>query len=220
MVERRRKREEALQALDRRFDPAVDKAEWLLFLSGYLKQPSSERVAAFDAALGLTKTSTSEDLPALLERSYADTKLGDAQTRLALMDASSQEFGESEYPFIKLAGAMYDYGFELETASKTRAGRSLALRPAYMEAITEWQRAKGQLTDLDPTGGNSGSATLNARAELVGLLFDGTFESVNLDWNFDPRTTRTIHVDTRYMSWVMEKVDGAGALNEEMDEVE
>ncbi|MGF1543497.1 MAG: S46 family peptidase [Parvularculaceae bacterium] len=72
------------------------------------------------------------------------------------------------------------------------------------------------LSDLDSTGGNSGSATLNARGELVGLLFDGTIESVNSDWDFDPRTTRTIHVDTRYMLWVMEKLDGAPRLIDEM----
>ena len=72
------------------------------------------------------------------------------------------------------------------------------------------------LSDLDSTGGNSGSATLNARGELVGLLFDGTIESVNSDWDFDPRTTRTIHVDTRYMLWVMEKLDGATRIIEEM----
>ena len=72
------------------------------------------------------------------------------------------------------------------------------------------------LSDLDSTGGNSGSATLNANAELVGLLFDGTFESVNSDWDFDPKTTRTIHVDTRYMLWVMQYVDGATNLIEEM----
>ena len=73
------------------------------------------------------------------------------------------------------------------------------------------------LTDLDSTGGNSGSATLNARGELVGLLFDGTIESVNSDWDFDPRTTRSIHVDSRYMLWVMEKVDKADALLQEMN---
>lgn len=73
------------------------------------------------------------------------------------------------------------------------------------------------LSDLDTTGGNSGSATLNAKGELVGLLFDGTFESVNSDWDFDPRTTRSIHVDTRYMLWVMEKIDGAKILIDEMD---
>jgi hypothetical protein len=72
------------------------------------------------------------------------------------------------------------------------------------------------LSDLDTTGGNSGSATLNANAELVGLLFDGTFESVNSDWDFDPRTTRSIHVDTRYMLWLMEYLDDAGNLIDEM----
>ena len=72
------------------------------------------------------------------------------------------------------------------------------------------------LTDLDSTGGNSGSPTLNAKGELVGLLFDGTLESVVSDWDFNPRTTRTIHVDTRYMLWVMDKIDGADWLIDEM----
>ncbi|MEL6662795.1 MAG: S46 family peptidase, partial [Pseudomonadota bacterium] len=72
------------------------------------------------------------------------------------------------------------------------------------------------LSDLDVTGGNSGSATLNGRGELVGLLFDGTLESVNSDWDFDVETTRAIHVDTRYMLWVMDKVDGAQRLINEM----
>ncbi|MEJ2273163.1 MAG: S46 family peptidase, partial [Woeseiaceae bacterium] len=72
------------------------------------------------------------------------------------------------------------------------------------------------LTDLDATGGNSGSATMDADGNLVGLLFDGTIESVNSDWDFDPRTTRSIHVDTRYMLWVMEEVDDAEHLIDEM----
>ena len=73
------------------------------------------------------------------------------------------------------------------------------------------------LSDLDSTGGNSGSATMNSKGELIGLLFDGTFESVNSDWDFDPRTTRTIHVDSRYMLWVMEYVDDAKHLVDEME---
>ena len=72
------------------------------------------------------------------------------------------------------------------------------------------------LSDLDSTGGNSGSATMDADGNLIGLLFDGTIESVNSDWDFDPKTTRTIHVDTRYMLWVMEKIDGAGHIIDEM----
>ena len=72
------------------------------------------------------------------------------------------------------------------------------------------------LSTLDATGGNSGSPTLNGKGELVGLLFDGTYESINSDWDFDETTTRSIHVDTRYMLWVMREVDGADHLLVEM----
>jgi hypothetical protein len=72
------------------------------------------------------------------------------------------------------------------------------------------------LSTVDTTGGNSGSPTLNAKGELVGLLFDGTYESVASDYLFDPVTTRSIHVDTRYMLWNMADVDGAANLIKEM----
>src|SRR5262249_26576445 len=51
------------------------------------------------------------------------------------------------------------------------------------------------LSDLDITGGNSGSATLNGRGEIVGLAFDGNYEAMASDWLFMPDITRTIHVD-------------------------
>jgi len=72
------------------------------------------------------------------------------------------------------------------------------------------------LTTCDSTGGNSGSATLNSRGELVGLLFDGNYESMIADWDFMPEITRSIHVDIRYVLWLMEEVDHAGNLLEEM----
>ncbi|WP_394000003.1 S46 family peptidase [Luteimonas sp. WGS1318] len=72
------------------------------------------------------------------------------------------------------------------------------------------------LTNLDTTGGNSGSPVLNARGELVGLNFDSNWESVSASWWFDPRMKRAIHVDMRYMRWLMAKVYPAPALLEEM----
>ncbi|MBS7456538.1 S46 family peptidase [Coralloluteibacterium stylophorae] len=72
------------------------------------------------------------------------------------------------------------------------------------------------LSDVDTTGGNSGSPTLNARGELVGLLFDGNYESLASDYVFNPDVTRSIHVDARYMRWVMDTVSGADNLLEEM----
>lgn len=73
------------------------------------------------------------------------------------------------------------------------------------------------LATLDITGGNSGSAALNARGELVGLAFDGTLDSIISDWDFNPRATRDIQVDIRYILWNMEKVDHADNLLKEMN---
>jgi hypothetical protein len=72
------------------------------------------------------------------------------------------------------------------------------------------------LSDLDITGGNSGSPTLNERGELVGLAFDGTTEGLASDVVFNGATTRVIHVDARYMLWNMDLLDGADHLITEM----
>jgi len=72
------------------------------------------------------------------------------------------------------------------------------------------------LADLDITGGNSGSSTLNARGELIGLVFDGNYEAMASDWLFMPEITRSIHVDIRYVLWVMDAVDHAEHLMTEM----
>jgi hypothetical protein len=72
------------------------------------------------------------------------------------------------------------------------------------------------LSTLDITGGNSGTATMNSKAQLVGLLFDGVYESIIGDWDFDDNKNRAISVDSRYMLWVMEYMDGATNLLDEM----
>ena len=65
------------------------------------------------------------------------------------------------------------------------------------------------LSTVDTTGGNSGSPTLNGKGEFVGLLFDGTYDTIASDFLFDTVNTRSIHADVRYMLWVMSEVDGA-----------
>ena len=72
------------------------------------------------------------------------------------------------------------------------------------------------LSDLDITGGNSGSPVLDAQGRLVGLAFDGTLESVASNWVFDPVITRMISVDQRYMRWIMQEVMPAPQLLNEM----
>lgn len=72
------------------------------------------------------------------------------------------------------------------------------------------------MSTVDITNGNSGSATLNARGEFVGLAFDGTLDGVVSDWAYDASINRTIHVDARFMLWTMDKLDGAHRLLDEM----
>ncbi|HEY4556019.1 MAG TPA: S46 family peptidase [Lysobacter sp.] len=72
------------------------------------------------------------------------------------------------------------------------------------------------LSDLDITGGNSGSPVLDAHGKLVGLAFDGNWESVSSNWVFDPAMTRMISVDQRYMRWIMQEVYPAPQLLSEL----
>jgi hypothetical protein len=69
---------------------------------------------------------------------------------------------------------------------------------------------------LDTTGGNSGSAVLDAKGRLVGLLFDGTPESILSDWQFLQEEQRSIVMDIRYALFLADKVHGAGALLKEL----
>lgn len=72
------------------------------------------------------------------------------------------------------------------------------------------------MSSVDITNGNSGSATLNRRGEFVGLVFDGTLDGVISDWAYAAERNRSIHVDSRFMLWTMDKIDGAGRLLKEM----
>jgi hypothetical protein len=71
------------------------------------------------------------------------------------------------------------------------------------------------LSTLDITGGNSGSAVLDARGRLCGLAFDGLYESVVADFTF-VEEARTIAVDSRYLLWTLSEVEKAQPLLEEM----
>ena len=73
------------------------------------------------------------------------------------------------------------------------------------------------LTNLDITGGNSGSPVLDADGCLIGLAFDGNWEAMSSDVIFEPELQRCICVDIRYVLWMMDKFGGAGYLLDEMD---
>jgi len=100
---------------------------------------------------------------------------------------------------------------ELEAIAALRRGEKTPyVDPALRDVPVNF------LSTVDSTGGNSGSPTLNSAGELVGLLFDGTYETIASDYLYDSLKTRSIHVDSRYMLWTMEEVDGASNVLEEI----
>ena len=73
------------------------------------------------------------------------------------------------------------------------------------------------LTNLDITGGNSGSPVMDADGCLIGLAFDGNWEAMSSDVLFEPNLQRCICVDIRYVLLMMDKFGGAGYLLNEMN---
>ncbi|MEN6589173.1 MAG: S46 family peptidase [Proteiniphilum sp.] len=72
------------------------------------------------------------------------------------------------------------------------------------------------LSNNDITGGNSGSPVLNGNAELIGLAFDGNWESLSSDILFEPEMQRTISVDIRYVLFTIDKVMKAPHIVKEL----
>ncbi len=72
------------------------------------------------------------------------------------------------------------------------------------------------LTSSHTTGGNSGSPVINGTGELIGTNFDRVWEGTMSDIMFSPDRCRNIAVDIRYTLWVIDKVEGAGYLLNEM----
>lgn len=68
----------------------------------------------------------------------------------------------------------------------------------------------------DITGGNSGSPVMNAKGELIGLAFDGNYEAMISDWQYDKDLQRVISVDIHYVLFITEKFGKAGFLLDEM----
>jgi hypothetical protein len=72
------------------------------------------------------------------------------------------------------------------------------------------------LNTCDITGGNSGSPVMNSKGELVGVVFDGNYEAMISDWQYDAELQRAISCDIRYVLFITQKFGNAGFILDEM----
>ena len=132
-------------------------------------------------------------------------------------------------PYSPKDGVLYRHYTTLKGVMEKEDPSNYEFRvPARLKEIYEkkdygrYADAKGELpvcflTNCDITGGNSGSPVLNADGHLIGLAFDGNWESMSSDVMFEPDLQRCICVDIRYVLLVVDKFGGAGYLLKEMD---
>ena len=196
-------------------DPAVQFAEAIMAAMGPMREsvmgPRTEMAAATKAyAAGLLEWKKDEP-------SYPDAN---STCRLTYGTVKSYEPKD---------GVIYKYYTTLKGVMEKEDPDNYEFRvPARLKEIYEtkdygqYADENGELvacflTNLDITGGNSGSPVMDADGNLIGLAFDGNWESMSSDVMFEPDLQRCICVDIRYVLLMMDKFGGAGYLLNEMN---
>jgi hypothetical protein len=172
-----------------------------------------------------------------LRRKYDNEVLAverDAYAKIAQAVFATQ--GDTAYPdatfTLRLSyGAVKSYqeeGKRIDPFTQIRGLYARADQHGHKPPYTlpeSWAKAKGGLDLLTPynfvttndiVGGNSGSPVINARGELVGLIFDGNIQSLAGSFVYDASVNRAIAVDVRGMIEALRKVYGAESLANEL----
>jgi hypothetical protein len=280
-----------IRRAQRQIEPGTDRAGLRFLLREAARLPKEQRLAFIDELLAATgEMAPDAQVEKLLDRIYSDTKVGDAEARLAMFSESSHQLSARNDSLLLFASRMRGALDETEKRDREIEGAMLRLRPVYVEALRKEREGRlypdangtlrvsfgrvegysprdsvryaaqttlsgivekntgkepfdsprmllaasgGQkvgpymdpelkdvpvnfLSECDITNGSSGSATLNSSGKLAGLAFDGNYDAMGSDYLVNPDVSRTIHVDSRYMLWVMDAVDGAHNLLREM----
>jgi len=195
-------------------DPVYLATSSIFKTTGDISKASSQ----FDASLATGKRLW---IAALMEMSPEKTQYPDANSTMRLSYGTVQDYDPRDAVTYKyyttLQGVVDkykpgDYEFDLpkrliELNNKKEFGRYGSSK-GYMPVCF--------LTTNDITGGNSGSPVMNGNGELIGLAFDGNWESMSGDIAYEPELQRTIVVDIRYVLWIMDVYSGAKHLVDEM----
>ena len=133
--------------------------------------------------------------------------------RLSYGEVEGYNLGGKHYPYFTTMGGAYQHA------------AAHADKPPY-KLPESWMTHKAQLklatplnfvSTADIIGGNSGSPTVNAKGEVVGIIFDGNIES--LPWNFEysDKVARAISVDSRGIVEALRNIYGASRVVQELE---
>lgn len=198
-------------------DPAIQYA--VALMPSLLEQEAARKRRAGEA---LTARATYLQAVADYKASQGQFVYPDANLSLRITFGNVMGYeprdGVAYTPFTTLEGLVAkDTGADPFDSPKALLDAVAAKRYGGLEDPRIGSVPVNHLSNLDITGGNSGSPVLDAHGKLVGLAFDGNWESVSSNWVFDPKMTRMISVDSRYMQWIMQEVYPAPALLQELN---
>ena len=197
-------------------DPAVKYGEQLLTVMKNLHKKLAESIDEIDEQERLlceAKVRMEQDMPHYSDANFT-MRLSYGQVGGYLLDGKpSGYYTTAESIVEKMKRGKENFEYEAEPIMQELMSAS------DFGPYTDKTTGKMQLcflTNNDITGGNSGSPIFDGKGQLIGLAFDGNWDSLSGDIWFDSKLARCIGVDVRYMVYLMDRWGHADRLLEEM----
>jgi len=204
-------------------DMGVAYGQQLTVLLGNLRQDMkalTDSIALQERYLCAAKLRMEQDKP-----HYSDANF---TMRLSYGQVREYSLGGQPSGYVTVAASMVD---KMKQADKIEDYR---VEPEMLELLSEMSEQQGTMTSSpyvdaatgqmplcflttnDITGGNSGSPMFDGQNRLIGLAFDGNWDSLSSDIFFDSQLARCIGVDIRYVLFMMDRWGHAYRLLKEM----
>jgi len=183
---------------------------------------ASKLAPAMNASAGPIAEGSKAFTKGLMEWKAGEPSYPDANSTMRLTYGTVKSYSPQD-------GVLYKHYTTLKGVMEKEDPDNYEFRvPARLKEIYEtkdygpYANEKGELPacfliNCDITGGNSGSPVMDADGNLIGLAFDGNWESMSSDVMFEPDLQRCICVDIRYVLLLLDKFGGAGYLLDEMN---
>ncbi len=179
----------------------------------------------FDAELRELRKRTEDTVDALERDGYAkiaqakfavegDTVYPDATGTLRLTFGKIKGYEEDgkQVPAFTTIGGVY------ERAEQRKGEKEFTLPDSWIKHknALDLKTPFNFVSTADIIGGNSGSPHVNAKGEVVGLIFDGNLYSLATDIAYDEKMGRALSVDSRAILEALRKIYDAGFLADEL----